>query len=65
MKILMLGGTGFVGGAVLSELCRAGHHVLALAGSNKLSFCGEESPTRDNQATATCHSANALSLRFR
>ena len=35
MKILMLGGTGFVGGAVLSELCRAGHHVLALSRSEE------------------------------
>lgn len=35
MKILMLGGTGFVGGAVLSELCRAGHGVLALARSEE------------------------------
>lgn len=35
MRILVLGGTGFVGGAVLSELYRSGHHVLALARSEE------------------------------
>ncbi len=33
MKIALIGGTGFVGTAVLAELLRRGHHVTALARS--------------------------------
>lgn len=33
MKVLLLGATGFVGNAILPELCRAGHEVLTLARS--------------------------------
>jgi len=31
MKIALIGGTGFVGSAVLAELSQRGHHVVALA----------------------------------
>jgi nucleoside-diphosphate-sugar epimerase len=33
MKILLLGATGFIGSAILPELCRAAHEVFALARS--------------------------------
>ncbi|HEY5350469.1 MAG TPA: NAD(P)H-binding protein, partial [Candidatus Lustribacter sp.] len=34
MRIFVTGGSGYIGRAVLAELCRRGHHVAALARSD-------------------------------
>ena len=65
MRLLVVGGSGFLGGYVLREAVRQGHQILALARSPAAARSVEGNGARDAGLLGGCDDARAVTVTER